>query len=216
MQRIGLTQRVEVIQGPTGPAERRDALDQRWHGLFAELGALAVPLPNGGVPAAALIDELGLNAIVLTGGNNVAEAPHGVSGAANVAPERDRLERDMIATCRTRGVPLLGVCRGMQMINVALGGHLERTSGHAGVRHAVSLSGNDHWPENWDVNSYHDVSIPLASLAPSLRCLARADSGDVEAFVHLDDSCHGIMWHPEREAPFRAEDLAYLKQVLEL
>ncbi|HJM90644.1 MAG: gamma-glutamyl-gamma-aminobutyrate hydrolase family protein [Alphaproteobacteria bacterium] len=216
MRRIGLTQRVEVIQGRTGPAERRDALDQRWHGLLAELGALAVPLPNCGVPAASLIDELGLDAIVLTGGNDVAEAPLGAPGAAKVAPERDRLERDLIVACRARGKPLLGVCRGMQMINVALGGYLERTIGHAGVRHAVSVSTNDYWPKAWRVNSYHDVSIPQDGLAPSLRCLARADSGDVEAFVHVDDGCHGIMWHPEREAPFRVEDLAFLKQVLEL
>ncbi len=216
MRRIGLTQRVEVIQGRTGPAERRDALDQRWHGLFAELGALAVPLPNGGATAADLIDELGLSAIVLTGGNDIAETPE----AENVAPERDRLERDMIATCRARGIPLLGVCRGMQMINVALGGQLGRTRGHAGVSHAISVSGTEHWPEfwpnPWTVNSYHDVCLPLDGLAPSLSCLAQAESGDVEAFVHADGGCHGIMWHPEREAPFRAEDLAYMKQVLGL
>jgi putative glutamine amidotransferase len=212
MQRIGLTQRVEVIQGRTGPTERREALDQRWHGLLGEMGALAVPLPNGPALAATLIDELGLNAIVLTGGNDIAETPE----AANVAPERDNFERDLIATCLARGVPLLGVCRGMQMINVALGGRLGRTSGHAGVRHAVSVEGSDHWPDPWSVNSYHDVCVPLDGLAPPLRCLAQAGNGDVEAFVHGDGRCHGVMWHPEREDPFRAEDLAYLKQVLEL
>lgn len=209
MQLVGLSQRVDVVKGR---GERRDALDQRWPPLIAQLGALAVPLPNGAQSAETLLDELALDAIVLTGGNDVAETP----GAANVAPERDRLERDLIQLCLARGVPLLGICRGMQMINAALGGRLDRTADHAGVEHPVSVTAPGFWPDPWTVNSYHDVCIPLAGLAPSLRCLARAENGDVEAFVHAEAKCHGIMWHPERESPVRAEDLAFMAQALEL
>ncbi|MDA1100150.1 MAG: gamma-glutamyl-gamma-aminobutyrate hydrolase family protein [Proteobacteria bacterium] len=209
MRRIGLTQRVDVI-GDRG--ERRDGLDQRWQPLFAELGALAVPLPNGAASAQVLLEGLALDGIVLTGGNDVAAAPE----AANVAPERDRLERDLITQCLARGLPLLGICRGMQMINVALGGRVERTTGHAGVDHRISVTDTSHWPDQWRVNSYHDVCVPLAGLAPSLRCLAWAENGDVEAFAHTEAMCHGIMWHPEREAPARAEDLAFTAQVLGL
>ena len=209
MRRIGLTQRVDVASGRD---ERRDGLDQRWQPLFAELGAWAVPLPNCAASAEALVAGLGLDGVVLTGGNDVAEAPR----AANVAPERDRLERDLIAQCLALGLPLLGVCRGMQMINVALGGRLERTTDHAGVEHPIAVSQSGHWPDRWRVNSYHDVCIPLAGLAPSLRCLARSENGDVEAFAHAEARCHGIMWHPEREASARAEDLAFMAQVLGL
>lgn len=209
MRRIGLSQRVDTVPGR---AERRDALDQRWQSLFAELGALALPLPNGGLSAEALLQEFRLDGVLLTGGNDVAEAPQ----AANVAPERDRLERDLIQLCLARGAPLLGVCRGMQMINVALGGHLERTSGHAGVEHSISTAHAGFWPDGWRVNSYHDVCIPGAGLAPSLRSLAEVENGDVEAFVHAGAKCHGIMWHPEREAPPRAEDLAFMARALGL
>ncbi len=209
MRRIGLTQRVDAVQGR---GERRDGLDQRWQPLFAELGALAVPLPNCAISAQVLLEGLALDGIVLTGGNDVAETPE----AANVAPERDRLERDLIGQCLARGVPLLGICRGMQMINVALGGRLERTTDHAGVEHRISVTDSGHWPDQWRVNSYHDVCIPLADLAPSLRCLARAKNGDVEAFAHAEAKCHGIMWHPERETPPRAEDLAFTAQALGL
>jgi putative glutamine amidotransferase len=209
MRRIGLTQRVEVV---SGRGERRDALDQRWQPLFAKLGALAVPLPNVATSAQALLEALALDGIVLTGGNDVAEAPE----AANVAPERDHLERDLIRQCLAHGLPLLGICRGMQMINVALGGGLERTTAHAGVEHRISVGNSSHWPDPWRVNSYHDVCIPRADLAPSLRCLARAENGDVEAFAHAEAMCHGIMWHPERETPVRAEDLAFMAHVLGL
>ena len=209
MLRIGLTQRVDVI---SDRGERRDGLDQRWQPLFAELGALAVPLPNCATSAQALLEGLALDGVVLTGGNDVAETPE----ATNVALERDRLERDLIRQCLASGVPLLGICRGMQMINVALGGRLERATGHAGVEHQISVTDNGHWPDQWRVNSYHDVCIPLVDLAPSLRCLARAENGDVEAFVHAEAMCHGIMWHPEREARLRAEDLAFTAYALGL
>ncbi len=207
MRRIGLTQRVDVIPGR---GERRDGLDQRWQPLFAELGALVVPLPNGAPSAQVLLEELALDGVVLTGGNDVAGAPQ----AANVAPERDQLEQDLITQCLTRDLPILGICRGMQMLNVALGGYLERTTAHVAVEHPISVADTRHWPDRWQVNSYHDVCIPMAGLAPSLRCLARAENGDVEAFAHTEAMCHGIMWHPERETPVRAEDLAFTAQVL--
>ncbi|MDP6831996.1 MAG: gamma-glutamyl-gamma-aminobutyrate hydrolase family protein [Alphaproteobacteria bacterium] len=209
MQRIGITQRVEAIRGR---GERRDALDQRWQAFFTTLGVLAVPLPNSAPSAELLLDELGLAGILLSGGNDVAETPE----AMNVAPERDRLERDLIRVCLARGVPLLGVCRGMQMINVALGGYLARTTGHAGVEHLIAVADCAHWPDGWRVNSYHDVCVPDTGLAPELRSLAKAPNGDVEAFSHMRAKCHGIMWHPERETPPRAEDLAFISHVLEL
>ncbi len=209
MQRIGLSQRVDAVPGRD---ERRDGLDQRWHSVCRNMGALAVPLPNGPATAAELVDGLGLHGIILTGGNDVAEAPL----ASNVAPVRDRLERALIELCLGRGLPLLGVCRGMQMINVALGGYLGRTDGHAGVDHMISSADNAPWPKSRRVNSYHDVCIPIEGLAPSLRCLARAENGDVEAFRHAGGRCHGIMWHPEREAPPLAEDIAFMTQALEL
>ena len=133
MRHVGLTQREDRI---SGRGERRDGLDQRWHDVFAKLGAMIVPLPNAVLDAGYLLDALNLEAIVLTGGNDVAEAPR----AANVAPERDQLERDLIDVCLDRDVPLLGVCRGMQMVNVALGGYLGRTEGHAGVEHPINVA----------------------------------------------------------------------------
>lgn len=213
MKRLGLTQRVDVISDRD---ERRDALDQRWQQIFAPLGVVIVPLPNSALAPELLLDGLGLNGFVLTGGNDVGGAPD----AANIAPERDAFERALITLCLERNLPMLGICRGMQMINVALGGTLARITGHAGVTHEIrkreGAAWPGSWPNPWRVNSYHDVCIPLASLAPSLQCLAQSEAGDVEAFAHDSAKCHGIMWHPEREVPPRAEDLDYLATVLEL
>ena len=211
--RLGLSQRVDVLDERD---ERRDCLDQRWQPLFAGLGAMIIPLPNLDTVPENLVDGLGLNGIVLTGGNDVGGTP----GATNVAPERDKFEHALITLCLQRSLPLLGICRGMQMINMVLGGGLARTTGHAGVSHDISVQDgspwSNLWPNPWRVNSYHDVCIPMRSLAPSLQCLARSEAGDVEAFIHENGKCHGIMWHPEREMPPRGEDLNYLATVLEL
>ena len=90
--RLGLSQRVDVLDERD---ERRDCLDQRWQPLFAGLGAMIIPLPNLDTVPENLVDGLGLNGIVLTGGNDVGGTP----GATNVAPERDKFEHALITLC---------------------------------------------------------------------------------------------------------------------
>jgi N5-(cytidine 5'-diphosphoramidyl)-L-glutamine hydrolase len=186
--RIGITQRVEVVAGRN---ERRDALDQRWAVLVDGLGHVPIPLANMVSDASGYLDALGLDAAVMTGGNDLASTP----GARDGAPERDRLERALIEHMRQSKHPLLAVCRGLQMLNVALGGTLSAIEGHAGRDHQLSyskFSGID------QVNSFHDWAISVEDLASDLIPLAAAPGGTVEAARHCDLPWVGVMWHPER------------------
>ena len=123
MKRIGLTQRVEVA-AETG--ERRDALDQAWAPLVTGMGFVPVPLPNRTSNISAAIDNLQLGGIIMTGGNDLGHLPH----AHNTAPERDELEHHLLDLCAERGIPVLGVCRGLQMIACHYGGELSPLHGH--------------------------------------------------------------------------------------
>jgi putative glutamine amidotransferase len=207
MKRIGLTQRVEVVPSY---GERRDCLDQNWARFLLEAGLLPVPLSNAVSDVTAYVDALELDGVVLTGGND----PSSLSGARNTAPERDRFESLLVTHCRERKLPLIGVCRGMQVLNLELGGKLEAASDHVATRHAISFDhpAGDNPPT--EVNSYHDYAISASGLGDGLEPVATCADGTVEVLRHRDGLFHGLMWHPEREQPFREWDLAFFSRTL--
>lgn len=211
MKRIGLTQRVQTI-----PAigERRDVLDQRWTGVIEMLGGCPVPLANTVKNTRSYLDALGIDGVVMTGGNDIASLPD----ASDPAPERDRFEAETFAYAIEMGLPVLGVCRGAQMINRLLGGFLERTPKHVGLRHAMVW--RDNLPNGWDrpadVNSYHAWAIPPNALADGLNAVAWAEDGSIEAFYASDIAVTGLVWHPEREDNLSVSARAFLASVLGL
>jgi len=212
MKRIGLTQRVEIVprSGANEP-ERRDCLDQNWEPLLQSLGLTAVPLGNRIEDAAGHVERLGLDGVILTGGNDLAH----LQDARSVAPERDALEKSLIEACLKAGLPILGVCRGMQMLNHTFGGTVMRGEGHVNTRHSVRVSGSflDFYPPVMEVNSYHGYTIPKATLSPRLNPVGETEDGGIEAFRHPDKPCAGIMWHPERESPAASGDAALIKNL---
>lgn len=214
LKRIGITQRVDVIEGRS---ERRDALDQRWAPLLLELGAVAIPLANREALAQEYADALALDGVILSGGND----PVGAPGATGTAPERDAFERALFEACTQRLIPVLGVCRGAQVLNLFLGGKLSRVEGHVAVRHDVRLerpgTGSWGWPDRFEVNSFHSFGIRTADAAPGLEIVARAVPDDtVEAFQSISQGAAGIFWHPERETKLAEWDRLLLKRLFGL
>lgn len=197
MHLIALSQRVDIHDRR---GERRDTLDQRWTALMAACGALPLPLPNHAATAVALLDRSRPDALILTGGDDLA-------AYGGQIPERDAAETAMVAWARTQRVPVLGVCRGMQMLVHVLGGTLKRVDGHASTRHRVRIDGQDA-----EVNSYHNWSID--GLPPDCTAWATADDGSVEAFRHDREILTGLMWHPEREPSYAERDLAVIRSLL--
>ncbi|PWC31703.1 gamma-glutamyl-gamma-aminobutyrate hydrolase family protein [Azospirillum sp. TSO22-1] len=188
---IAVTQRVAI---DPAHGERRDALDQRWAPFLAACGLLPVPVPNDAELAVALAERAGVAGLLLTGGNDI-----------GTAPERDGTERRLVAWAEARGLPVLGVCRGMQMLLTLAGVALEPVSGHVAVRHAIRLG-----DERVEVNSYHGLAARMVGeelAAGDLEAWGVADDGVVEAVRHRGRPTVGIMWHPEREVPFRALDV---------
>ena len=178
MKRIGITQRVECVKSYL---ERRDCLDQRWSEFIWELGCIPLPLPNilpSRVPE--LLDELKIDALLLSGGNSIASLN---LLAVDVAPERDAFEIALLNEVWVRNITTLGICRGMQMINVYLGGELIPISGHVAVRHPIiPIDDNYLFPET--INSYHNWGISPEGLADELEPIAVDIEGNIEAFEH--------------------------------
>lgn len=195
MARIGLTQRVEVVEAYD---ERRDCLDQRWSTLLQEHDIL--PLPNRVDDVEMYLDRLQLEGLILTSGNDLST----LDDPDDPAPERDRFERAALAYAITESVPVLGVCRGLELLTVYFGGSLVEVSGHVDSDHQVSFEADStsvSLPETSTVNSYHDYGIERSGVPAVLDVVGTAHDDTVECIRHETYPIWGIMWHPERDSP---------------
>ncbi|HEV2672841.1 MAG TPA: gamma-glutamyl-gamma-aminobutyrate hydrolase family protein [Gemmatimonadales bacterium] len=181
----------------------------------AGLVPLAVPtMLTPAHAAAALIG--GVRGLVLTGGEDVAPdrygaSPHPRLGA--VDPARDAAEVALIDAARQRRLPILAICRGIQILNVALGGtlyqdldserpgpvpHSDETGRHAVRVEAGSLLARTLGARAATVNSRHHQAI--RDLAPGLKAVAWAEDGVIEGAESKDSQAPWIVavqWHPE-------------------
>src|SRR4051794_17034234 len=139
---IGITAIPRSVQTMYGPADAHTSTDALTSSVIAA-GGVPVLLPV--VPAElAAVQLRGLDGLVLSGGQDLDPATYGRPPAADgawVHRGRDEHELALLTAARAAGLPVLGVCRGLQLANVAMGGDLvEHVDGHdAGARFAVDL-----------------------------------------------------------------------------
>ena len=198
MTLVAVTQRV-TIDAEHG--ERRDALDQRLVNLLKACGVVPVPVPNVGRSVVDWIEAVPVSGVVLSGGNDVV-------GLGGDAPERDATEEALVNVALSRGWPVVGLCRGMQLLAYVHGAELVQQPGHVGRDHAVVGT------INRTVNSYHRWCLEHAP--PGFATLARAYDGTVEAMAHSQLRLLGLMWHPERDEATSRSDIELLGQAFHL
>lgn len=215
MKKLGLTQRVTYIEQYD---ERRDSLDQRWWALAQALDFMPIALPNlTPAEAANYVQALDLSAIIMTGGNTLAflDPTDSVNAQRNdLAPERDAFEWALMDWGIKQQIPMVGVCRGMQVINHYFGGTLVPMNGHIATRHDIQFCNQWEKLGSRTVNSYHGFGLFADNLADVLEATAQHEDGSIEAFMHSHEKIAGIMWHPEREKILSTDDIDLLKTLL--
>jgi len=207
VKRIGITQRVEYLANRD---ERRDCLDQRWITILLKMNLLPIPLPNNIIEIKKIIPQLNLHGIILSGGNDLSD----LNDAKDTAPERDKFEHGLIDFCADSNIPLLGICRGLQIITTHYGGSIEHVKNHVAKLHELKVIDPDILPltNRNKVNSFHQYGIISSKTGNKLKILAVADENTVEAVAHKKYKQWGIMWHPERK-PFDPQDLKIIKRI---
>jgi len=187
---VAISQRVDAYPDR---GENRDALDQRLFEFVLAAGFLPFPVPNVlGDRVGKWLEQVNAAAIVLSGGNDI----------GTYAP-RDRTETAMLFHAEMTGCPVLGICRGMQMMAVHAGATLKPVTGHVRSRHRLrgDIARN--------VNSFHNISP--AETPPGYVTLARSEDGEIEAFRRNGRDWEGWMWHPERETSFDPADIERMR-----
>lgn len=197
MKKIFLTQRLEKIGKHK---ELRNNLDVRFISFFQALGILPLILPNELNYTKLIFKTIKPDGIVLSPG-----------GDALKKDNRHKQEKFLINYAKKNKIPLLGVCRGAQVLNIFFGGKIVKFKEHIKKRH--KLIGDIITKKYTKTKSlcYHDYGINKNSLAKKLQILAYTNDGSIECFLHTKYKIMGMMWHPERNKKITKFDMEIIK-----
>jgi len=172
-----------------------------------QAGGLPVHLPVDANPTEFVPH---LDGILLTGGADIEPHRYGAEpdGNGDYEPARDEFEITLLGAAIAQDLPVLGICRGTQLINVYAGGSLrQHVPVHARFElaphirvHRVTIEPGTmlsevYGQDQMDVNSLHHQAVDTTG--PSIVVSARADDGTVEAIELVDHPAIGVQWHPE-------------------
>jgi putative glutamine amidotransferase len=198
------------------PAYRFEYLKQQYYEVLETEGLLCLGLPASEREEwAADYAEL-ISGLLLVGGEDINPSTYGQATDPRcqpLPPRRDHFELALIRECRARQVPILGICRGLQLLNIAHGGTLYQDLGDAPVArnhtqtgeldfstsHTVEIMPGTHLQRllgvsSIETNTGHHQGV--AEVGSGLTVAARSSDGVIEA-LEGDHFYLGVQWHPE-------------------
>tara|TARA_B100000029_G_scaffold495593_1_gene560726 strand:+ start:931 stop:1533 length:603 start_codon:yes stop_codon:yes gene_type:complete len=198
MKRIIITQRFEKIGKHR---ELRDSLDVRLSNLIEKLGYSSIPLPNNLKKINKFIYQVSPDGIILSGGGDPLKKD-----------KRHKNELKLIKYSIQKKIPLIGICRGAQVLNIYFGGKITKIRNHVRKTHRI-FGPLISKKKNILVNSFHDYGFKQNLLGKNLKILARSSDKVVESFCHNKHNLLGIMWHPERYKNLKKFDINLIRKV---
>lgn len=207
---IGISMRV-IVDDKT--AEHRDALAQNWYPYLQWLfgtDADWLLLPNLGTQGInRYLTSHPLDGVILTGGNDVGDCDL-----------RDQTETALIEYALQNRLPVVGICRGLQMLWTFFGGRLIKVNSqeHIASRHSLTLSRSipaiAALPAIVEVNSFHSFGLEAMSRPEALTPFALTNGQQIEGVINNDNKLLGLMWHPERETIYADTDRQLMRNIL--
>ena len=202
MKVIAITPRL-VLQNEYN--EVRDVLDIKWIDLLVSIGITPLIIPTG-INYKSYIKKFNISGIIFTGGNTLSKLKYD-----NLSLIRDNKENSILKLAIDNKIPIFAVCRGMQIIADYFGCDFVKTESHVVKNHKINICA-EFWGTKYisdRVNSYHNFAIK--NLSPKLTVTAKAEDDTIEAFINKELNIYAQMWHPEREEPFKLQDIELIK-----
>jgi len=171
-----------------------DFIDYYWIKYFNKKNYKFITIPNSSLSSSEILNKYkkSLDLLVLQGGNDIYTAKKEILN-------RNKVEKSIINFGIRYGIPILGVCRGMQLINLKFKGKIKKKEGHMLTKHGVTfLDAKIFNTKKLMVNSFHNYCVTKSSLAKNMEIIAEANDKTIELFKHKKYKIYGIMWHPER------------------
>lgn len=195
--------------------EVRDALSHEWYTFLSMCGITPILIPNIVDDIETYLCGIEISGIVLSGGNNLCPVTYGEDSLIEMSDayiERDRTEKKLIELAVSRKLAVIGVCRGMQMLNAHFrgkilrsikkktGGRIDHVASIHEVKVRIGLPDSPAQKGSLLVNSFHDQGFTAKEISPDFSIFAETTrDGVVEGIFHNKYPILGIQWHPERK-----------------
>lgn len=169
-----------------------DFLDYNWIKYFEKKNYNFYIIPNSKRNFLKISKKIKPNLIILAGGNDLFQNNKYVKN-------RLKVEKDLINYGISKKIPILGVCRGMQLINHFFKGKISKVKGHMRKKNRIIFKQKIFSKKYIDITSYHNYGIKKKDMASKFDALATDNNENIEIFKHKKLNIFGVMWHPERE-----------------
>jgi len=198
--KIVITQRID-LHGSRN--EYRDSLDQELIKLLIHLNHTPIPVPNSLVTSQTTkkltnwINVINPSGLLISGGNDIGQYLN-----------RDKTEEILYSWFLKNNLPILGICRGMQLIGLLNGSTLKKVNNHIRTKHKITNNSNG------DIkikNSYHLFS--LSECPKDFELTFSSADNQIEGIKHKEKNINGIMWHPERGKKFMEDDIDLIRNI---
>ena len=183
--------------------EKRDSIARDWFRYMVEVmpNANWILLPNIGEEIIKYIDTWGINAFILSGGEDL-----------GISDERDETESMIFKYSLKENLPVLGICRGCQLVYKLIGGSIEKKNDEFSKFHTANYHEVIIGKKIKKVNSYHSSALVENQKPKELEIIARCENDNsIEAYKGYN--LLGLMWHPEREIEFNEWDAIKIKKL---